>query len=308
MGKNRKIGRPGCGKFLRIWRMKPAKMSENDVGFFREFGDGSACGQTRPFRQAANRLCYTKNSLLPRQPAEGKIFRSVLGLCFVGLLNDDRAVAQIQAAQLEVLSLFQTDGAGHLMKVRGTWCLNHCGNSRPIGGCLHALARRRRVRGGLVPTQNIQQKLLPLRRSEAAVVVGRDIPRQRKPQQEPNCTVVGVQTGEIGDAVLVVGQQKPNADAIGLCTVRRKAEIVHAAVQQQLPAKRSQCFGCQTPSVEILQHIVTIQRAPMLREGLRAAIQLLRAEWGAWAGIIMSSTGNKFFLNGKRTVVSGRSI
>lgn len=37
----------------------------------------------------------------------------------------------------------------------------------------------------------------------------------------------------------------------------------------------------------------------MLREGLRAAIQLLRAEWGAWAGIIMSSTGNKLFLNGK---------
>ena len=31
-----------------------------------------------------------------------EIFRSVLGLCFVGLLDDDRAVAQIQAAQLEV--------------------------------------------------------------------------------------------------------------------------------------------------------------------------------------------------------------
>ena len=43
MGKNRKIGRPGCGKFLRIWRMKPAKMSENDVGFFREFGEGIGC-------------------------------------------------------------------------------------------------------------------------------------------------------------------------------------------------------------------------------------------------------------------------
>ena len=73
---------------------------------FHEFGERSGCGKTRSFRQAANRIGCTKNSLLPRQPAEGKIFRSVLGLCFVGLLNDDRAVAQIQAAQLEVLSLF----------------------------------------------------------------------------------------------------------------------------------------------------------------------------------------------------------
>mgnify|MGYP001528409159 FL=1 len=145
------------------------------MSVFREFGDGSACGKTRPFRQAANRLCYTKK--FPSAAATGRreFFRSVLGLCFVGLLDDDRAVDKIQAVQFEVLPLFQTDRAGHLLEVRGTWRLNRCGDSRPIGGCLRALVGRRWFHGGFVSTENAQKKRLPVWRGEAAGVVSGDI-------------------------------------------------------------------------------------------------------------------------------------
>lgn len=96
-----------------------------------------------------------------RENRQKGISRSVLGLCFAGLLDDDSAVAQIQAAQLEVLSPFQTDGAGHLMEVRGTWCLDRCGDSRSIGGCLYALVGRRWVYGGLVRLRIFSRNACP---------------------------------------------------------------------------------------------------------------------------------------------------
>ena len=133
------------------------------MSVFREFGDGSACGKTRPFRQAANRLCYTKK--FPSAAATGRreFFRSVLGLCFVGLLDDDRAVDKIQAVQFEVLPLFQTDRAGHLLEVRGTWRLNRCGDSRPIGGrssggagFTEALSRLRMLKRNACPSGEVK--------------------------------------------------------------------------------------------------------------------------------------------------------
>ena len=63
-------------------------MSENGVGFFREFGKWSCRGKRYPFRQYTDRLPATKKSLLPGTPAEG-ILHSVFGLCFSGLSDDD---------------------------------------------------------------------------------------------------------------------------------------------------------------------------------------------------------------------------
>ena len=149
-------------------------MSENDVGFFVNLEKEAAAAKLVHLGNPQTAL-VTQKIPFCRENRQKGISRSALGLCFVGPLDDDSAVAQTQAAQFEVLPLFQTDGAGHPMEVRGTWRLNRCGNSRPIGGCLHALVGWRWFHGGLVPTEHTQKKRLPLWRGEAAGVVSGDI-------------------------------------------------------------------------------------------------------------------------------------
>ena len=140
-------------------------------------------------------------------------------------------VKQIRTLDVDELPLLQSNGADDV--VEAVWLRRFGGN-----GCRIAIdGGMNQVSGGwsllhaLVTVEDIPEEILTLRRGKIAVVVGRHISGQGKAHQKTNGPAVLPEPSQIGNAMLIVCQQKSYSNPVGLGTVRCQAASVHSAVQ-----------------------------------------------------------------------------